>query len=338
MDESDLMKVNQIRQDHFVEEYLLLHITDVEQVLIHKNEFVEIPCPACEQERYVCKFEKSGFSFVECSACGTLFINPRPTARLLSDFYRTARSFNIFNEKIYPASETARRELIFSPRAARVVELCKRYLTDSATTLVDVGAGFGTFCEEIQKLAFFKNVIAVEPSPTLAETCRLKGLKVLKKSIEEIHFEDDISVTVCFELIEHLFKPRDFLLNIGRKTSGGGLLILTTPNIDGFDLKVLGPLSENVDGPEHLNYFNKKSLGSLLEQCGFNVLETITPGRLDAELVRKKALAGVINLENQPFLKQVLIDEWDSAGEAFQQFIAEQGLSSHMWIVARRRL
>ena len=68
------------------------------------------------------------------------------------------------------------------------------------------------------------------------------------------------------------------------------------------------------------------------------MLETITPGSLDAELVRKKTLAGELKLDNQPFLKQVLIDEWDSVGAAFQRFIAEQGLSSHMWIVARNIL
>jgi ribosomal protein S27E len=250
---SDRMKVSQIRQDRFVEEYLRLHVNDVEQVLMHKDEFIEIPCPACEQEEHVCKFKKSGFNFVECSACGTLFISPRPTPSLLSEFYRSARSFSIFNEKIYPASEAARRDLIFSPRAVRVVELCKRHLSNSAGALVDVGAGFGTFCEEVEKLAFFKKVIAVEPSPALAETCRSKGLNVFEKPIEEVDFEDHISVTVCFELIEHLFGPKEFLLTVGRKTSCGGLLILTTPNIEGFDLKVLGPLSENVDGAEHLN-------------------------------------------------------------------------------------
>ena len=63
-------------------------------------------------------------------------------------------------------------------------------------------------------------------------------------------------------------------------------------------------------------------------------MESETPGRLDAELVRKQALAGEIELEG--FLRRVLIDDWDRAGDAFQDFLAANGLSSNMWLVARR--
>jgi len=38
-----------------------------------------------------------------------------------------------------------------------------------------------------------------------------------------------------------------------------------------------------------------------------------------------------MNLSTQPFLQQILIDEWDRVGGAFQQFLADNQLSSHMW-------
>ena len=43
-----------------------------------------------------------------------------------------------------------------------------------------------------------------------------------------------------------------------------------------------------------------------------------------------------IDLAGEPFLRRVLLDEWDRLGWAFQQFLAANGLSSHMWLVARR--
>ena len=61
-----------------------------------------------------------------------------------------------------------------------------------------------------------------------------------------------------------------------------------------------------------------------------------TPGRLDAELVRDAVLAGKHSLGNDAFLKRVLLDEWDRLGWPFQQFLAGNGLSAHMWLVARR--
>ena len=35
-------------------------------------------------------------------------------------------------------------------------------------------------------------------------------------------------------------------------------------------------------------------------------------------------------------MRRVLIDEWETMGGPFQRFLAENGLSSHMWIAARR--
>jgi hypothetical protein len=43
------------------------------------------------------------------------------------------------------------------------------------------------------------------------------------------------------------------------------------------------------------------------------------------------------DLPLDPFLRRVLIDEWDRLGWPFQQFLAANGLSSHMWVVARKR-
>jgi hypothetical protein len=87
---------------------------------------------------------------------------------------------------------------------------------------------------------------------------------------------------------------------------------------------------------EHLNYFHPESLSSLVRSSGFAVLEVQTPGKLDAELVRKKVLAGEFDLGDQRFLRQILVDKWEQVGEAFQAFLAGNQLSSHMWLVAQK--
>ena len=69
---------------------------------------------------------------------------------------------------------------------------------------------------------------------------------------------------------------------------------------------------------------------------GFNVLDVKTPGQLDADIVRKHALKGAIDLKNQYFLKKVLIDNWDDIGKNFQNFLMENKLSSHMLIIAQK--
>jgi 2-polyprenyl-3-methyl-5-hydroxy-6-metoxy-1,4-benzoquinol methylase len=329
------VKVEEIRREEYVEEYVRLHVRDVEEMLSRRDSFVRVPCPACEAKTEAEKFEKSGFRFVECAACGTLFVNPRPDAAELERFYSTAKSFALYNSKIFPASEGVRRRSIFAPRAERVKKLFEAHSRGRPGILIDVGAGFGTFCEEAAKLGFFRKVVAIEPSAGLAETCRRKRLEVIESPVESARFEP-ASVVTCFELIEHLFDPSAFVRACARVLSEDGVLIVTTPNVHGFDLETLGPLSENVDAPEHLNYFHPASLTALLKRSGFTVCETLTPGKLDAELVRMKALSGKLDLSSQPFLKRVLLDEWDRLGAPFQEFLAGVGYSSHLWVVARR--
>jgi hypothetical protein len=82
---------------------------------------------------------------------------------------------------------------------------------------------------------------------------------------------------------------------------------------------------------------NPAALSQLASRNGFDIVECTTPGELDAELVRNKALAGEIDLGAQPFLRAVLIERWDELGGAFQRFLKANGLSSHMWLVGRRK-
>lgn len=328
------MQEKSIRPDCLMRRNAELHAEAVRRLLERRDEFIEVPCPACESLTYKALFEKLAFVFVVCTKCETVFINPRPSFEMLREFYMTSEHMKHWNDEIFPATEDSRRSQIFAPRAKIVVDLCKRYNSETEV-LFDVGAGFGTFCEEANKLAVFDKIIAIEPSHALAETCRRKGLDVIEKSIEEVDM-GKADVITSFELLEHLYWPKDFLLACRKTLRKGGLFILTTPNIKGFDLAVLGRSSDNIGGPCHLNYFHSHSLTKLLERSGFKVLETATPGRLDAELVRKKILSGEVDVSGYPFLKQVLIDEWESAGENFQRFLAENSLSSHLWMVARK--
>jgi hypothetical protein len=111
--------------------------------------------------------------------------------------------------------------------------------------------------------------------------------------------------------------------------------VLSCPNAEGFEISTLGAVSLSVD-VVHLNLFNPNSLQVLVSEFDFQVVDIATPGRLDAELVRKAVLNGDFMLDRQPFLTRVLLDEWDRFGWPFQQFLAENHLSSHMWLAARR--
>jgi 2-polyprenyl-3-methyl-5-hydroxy-6-metoxy-1,4-benzoquinol methylase len=305
---------------------------DIARLLTKRDEFVVVPCPACGGSTASERFTKYTLSYKDCASCGTVYISPRPPPALLEDYYANSETYAYWNEVIFPRSEDARRERIFRPRVDRLLDLCRAHGVDT-NVLVEVGSGFGTFCEELRTRGVFKRVVAIEPTPELAETCKKRGLDVVNTRVEDARLDVRPDVIVSFEVIEHLFEPASFVRTCVELLRPGGLLVLTCPSIRGFDIEVLGAASPSVDA-EHLNYFHPKSLSALLASTGLEVLEAQTPGKLDADVVRNRALAGEFQIPD-PFLKRVLIDEWDRLGAPFQSFLAANGLSSHMWIVAR---
>ena len=325
-----------IRPQNLMAGQKIAALTDMGRMLSRCSEFVEVHCPACGIDQPTLRYSKNGLRYVQCQECQTLYITPRPTPEVLAWFYRDSPNYAYWNEHIFPASEESRRARIFVPRVDRLLEICARHRIPTGA-LLEVGAGFGTFCAELMSRQLFTRVVGVEPTPGLAASCRERGIEIIERPIEQVSLQpsDRFDVVASFEVIEHLFSPLDFVQHMTRLLRPGGLLLLTCPNGQGFDVETLGPVSTTVDH-EHLNYFNPDSLGTLLRRVDMEVLETFTPGLLDAELVRNKVLEGEFDLSDQPFLRKVLIDEWEQHGQAFQSLLMAQGLSSNLWVVARK--
>lgn len=309
---------------------------DIARLRARRAEFAAVPCPACGAAEAARAFEKHTFTYQRCARCATIYMSPRPSEKVMGDYYANSENYAYWAKHIFPASEASRREKIHKPWLARVAGFCDRFGVPRGT-LLEVGPGFGTFCAVAIEAGAFGKVVAIEPTPQLAEACRKRGVTVIEKRVEDAEGDaPPADVLVSFEVIEHLFEPRRFLGQAARLVRPGGLLVISCPNGEGFDIATLGAGSLAVD-PEHVNLFNPRSLRSMVDAAGFETLEVTTPGRLDAELVRDAVLAGQHDLAGQPFLQRVLIDEWERLGWPFQQFLAEQGLSAHMWLVARRQ-
>jgi len=261
-------------------------------------------------------------------------MNPRPDAETLSIFYSRSALYEYWNKFVFPASQEVRKKKIFRPRVERLIQFCEQFEI-SMNCLADVGAAGGLFCSEAVATKKFNRVVALEPSASQAENCRQAGIETIEGTVETVRGMDGMfNIITCFEVIEHVFSPADFLKQCKKILAPHGILAVTCPNYLGFDILTLGPLSSSLDA-EHINLFNPVSLQLLFQRLGFEILECNTPGQLDAELVRKHVLNGSFSLTNHPFLKMVLLDRWDDLQEPFQNFLSENNLSSHLWLVAR---
>lgn len=328
------MKVADIRPDALMEGQQAAMQRDIAMLQARRPEFVETACPACGDGAGAPLYEKYGMTHRRCTACATQYVSPRPGPAVLRDFYRDSENYAYFARHIFPASAEQRRERLFRPRAAMVADLVRASGMDRPS-LVEVGAGYGLFCEEVRATGVFGRIVGIEPTPDLAGICRDKGIEVIELPVEEIGAVEPFDILAAFEVIEHLFDPAAFLTACRRLVRPGGRILLTCPNIQGFDTILLGSASSAVDH-EHLNYFNPDSMALLMRRAGFEDIEVTTPGRLDVDLVRRALADGTVAPAQLGSFLAHLLDRDDAGTDALlQDFLRRARLSSNLQAVAR---
>jgi len=331
------MKEQDIRPKNLEIECDRLRLEDIKNFFADQKKFKKVNCPACNSADHQFNFKKNIFRFCRCNKCGTLFVNPRPNQKQLADYYSKSKGIAFWSKYIFPKSEKVRIKKIFIPRTKLVANVLKKYYHLPVETLLEVGAGDGFFLRLARDFKIAKRILAIEPSKKAAEKCRALGFEVFENMVEDVELKSKADVIVNFELIEHLFNPRGFIKSCGKNLKNKGILILTTPNIMGFDLSVLGSLSDNIMGPSHLNYFNPDSLKKLLNNEDFEVLEILTPGKLDVDIIKNKIESGFLDSESLPFFGRLIKKNHDSFNENLQKFLQDNKLSSNMMVIARKK-
>lgn len=308
---------------------------DRDFLLRSRDQWISVVCPGCEKQNTSCYGEKQGFSFVCCQTCRMLYQSPRPGPQLLATFYRQSRNYAYWNQVIFPQTREVRREKIFRPRVQNVIRLCQKYGMGQPA-LLEVGAAYGLFCDEARSSGFFGMIQALEPTPDLAQTLRERGYSVLEYGVEDLSLVEAVDVVASFEVIEHVFDPGLFIQKCRQALRQKGILILSCPNVDGFETALLGIRSSTFNH-EHLNYFHPPSMQILLEKNGFELLEWETPGELDVDLVYQAFLKDPDILGKNSVWKN-WFGRWNAqARDDFQKCLKKNRFSSHLWVVARKK-
>jgi len=295
--------------------------------------FVPVACPACGVADPSPHYVKNGVRHVVCNACATQYVSPRAPEAMMTEFYRRSKNYEYWSDTIYAASEAPRREKIFKPRLTHLLGLLEQRGVPMPT-LIEVGAGYGVMCDEAVRSGRFGRVIGIEPTPKLAAVCRSRGLEVIEQGYEQVDFDGMADAIVAYEVMEHLFSPEKFVAWARRALKPGGLLILTCPGIEGFDIVSQGELSPAVDH-QHINLFTDRGIRILLQRFGFKCVETDTPGKLDAEIAAEGIRNGKYDaVAVGSFLASVLATADSRTLGLFQKFLVAARRSSHLRVVA----
>jgi 2-polyprenyl-3-methyl-5-hydroxy-6-metoxy-1,4-benzoquinol methylase len=222
-------------------------------------------------------WELEGFSFVRCASCGLVQQNPQPEpASVLSRYDASYLEYEEKEQFGYRDLELATLADLGFEEAARPLVLRAKE-ADRAPSLLDVGCATGALLEHFSRqgwactgveacapaAAYGRERFGLDIRPTTLEAARLPAA-----SFEVVH---------ASHLIEHLNDPAAFLAEALRLLAPGGLLLLTTPNVDGFQAKLSGAEWRSAIY-DHLYLFSKRTLSALLAEAGFDILATMSWG------------------------------------------------------------
>lgn len=290
-------------------------------------------CPTCGQDHPQPAFEKEGFAFVACKPCGTLYVNPVPSAALLSHYYDGFASMAYFHDEIL-AKTLDRRRRIFSDRA----DMLAPFIAPGAKVL-EVGSSIGLFLE--QAIARGWDITGVEINQALVERTRRElNAKVLQGFVEDVSLSDPIGMAVMWEVLEHLVEPVTVLAKLAQLMQPGGRVGLTLPNYDGIEYSACGDAHEMVEAPGHLNYFTPRTIEQLLNRAGFKLIALQTPGLLDftntIQEIRRSTSRGM----GDRFLLRLMDVIGDADGKELDALVTrllqKHKLSGNMFVVGEK--
>jgi 2-polyprenyl-3-methyl-5-hydroxy-6-metoxy-1,4-benzoquinol methylase len=232
-------------------------------------------CNLCGAESFTRRYERGAKWLLTCKACNLVTLYPLPEKVELARYYQkgdyfASPYFKVDDEKIGTAHFRHFR---------KVVELLKTTFGVRAHVL-EVGPGRGIFLRMLLDAGLWAEALEFSP-PAASQLSQSLPCSVLSGELEEQPFPaSTFSAVTAFDVIEHCLNPKQWLESARKVLKPGGLLALSTVNIDNL-LDRMGKLFyhtgfrrpfERLYPPYHLYYFTPMTLRRYLEETGFSIL------------------------------------------------------------------
>jgi 2-polyprenyl-3-methyl-5-hydroxy-6-metoxy-1,4-benzoquinol methylase len=193
-------------------------------------------------------------TLLRCPCCGAAFLDDLTTPDYEGDMQEMLD---------YYVEQGAGIDLIVAP--------LRRVPSDSVRSCLEIGCSFG-YALDFSRHAFGWEVLGVDPSPLA-----VKGAAALGIPVCHAYFNADLDLgpepfdlVLCSEILEHVAEPHSLLASIRERLSPGGLLVLSTPNLEIVRQDAEeGMLARALSAGLHLILYSRNALSLILAKEGF---------------------------------------------------------------------
>ena len=244
------------------------------QTCIQPATALQANCNLCGGARHAPLFRKAGYHLVRCADCDLVFVADPPAADEVAGFYTADADYH--SELLDPASAGFDRMRGIARQHLRALRHSAP--EPAGLRLLDIGCSSGLFLAEAREVGF--TVSGAELSPETGAFARDHfALDIHTGDWREAgHEPGSLDVVTLFDVIEHLPDPLAELAAIRRLLKPGGLLLQSTPNIDGLFPRLSYLLARRLDywphpePPHHLYQFSTRTLTEMTALAGYEPL------------------------------------------------------------------
>lgn len=203
-----------------------------------------------------------GYHAVRCDSCGLVYIQPRPTLQQLQEIYEQGDTVSL--EVGAQIQFTTKKWLI----ASNDLRAIKTKVPTGYLLEVGCGAGYFLQCARDQGFVCF----GIEINKTLVEYARNHlGLNVQPGTLLTAEVPcDTFDVAYLRNVVSHMYDPIGEFLKLNGALRGGGWLFFETGNVPELPVEILQCLDLGL--PEHLQFFSRQNIMTLLKKTGFELV------------------------------------------------------------------
>jgi 2-polyprenyl-3-methyl-5-hydroxy-6-metoxy-1,4-benzoquinol methylase len=204
------------------------------------------------------------YHLLRCSSCSAVWLDSPPRPDQMDIHYD-----DDYHRAIMTAGET-------NPEARwrRHRELIARHKQGGA--ILDIGCSSGAFLGAVKSPSW--KLYGIEMEASTAQRARAAtGAEVFVGDVDDAPFApNSFDVITAFDLLEHVYRPRQFLGNVLNWLKPGGIFFTMLPNIDSWESRMFGSYWYGLELPRHLFHFSPKSLRHVMLSLGFQEVSLST--------------------------------------------------------------
>lgn len=217
-----------------------------------KNQLIS--CPICMNKKISSLSQFPVYNY--CYICQIAWLKDSPKDNYQKNYYQGSSS--TMSKLFYPLSK-----LFYLLRSI--------YVKGAKKTLwIDIGAGEG----EYLKIVNASRKIGIEISTAGREIMLKKRLEIMTPQQFLTSKNLKASIISYWHVLEHIDKPRDYLLTAQKNLANNGKIIIGLPNLDSWEFRIFGKYWFHLAPKYHIWHFSPLAMKKILEKTGF-IIERI---------------------------------------------------------------